>query len=63
MNVIEHELPSPHILKIKRDQTIVRDIFYKILDSKQYLNVKSGHPKHTKINTIFISAENKYTRF
>ena len=53
MTVSEYELPFLDILIIKRDQTIVTDIFYKITDSKQYLNFKSCHPKHTKINIPF----------
>jgi len=53
MYVSEYELPVLDILIIKRDQTIVTDIFYKITDFKQYLNFKSCHPKHTKINIPF----------
>ena len=53
MTVSEYELPFLDILKIKGDQTIVTDIFYKITDSKQYFNFKSCHPKHTTIKFRF----------
>ena len=43
-------LPFLDVL-IKKSGTIVStDIFYKPTDSKQYLNFKSCHPKHTKTN-------------
>ena len=38
---------------IKNGTSISTDIYFKITDSKQYLNFKSCHPKHTKINIPF----------
>jgi len=53
MQVSDTELPFLDILLIKKDKHIITDIFYKVTDSKQYLNFSSCHPKHTKINVPF----------
>lgn len=47
------ELSFLDVLVKKINTTITTDIFFKITDSKQYLNFKSCHPKHTKINIPF----------
>lgn len=46
-------LPFLDVLVIKSGASISTDIFYKITDSKQYLNFNSCHPKHTKLNIPF----------
>ena len=53
MTVGEYEIPFLDSLIIKRDQTIVTDNFYKITETKRYLNFKSCHQKHTKTNIPF----------
>ena len=40
-------------MDIKQGTTVVTDMYFKNTDSKQYLNFKSCHPKHTKINIPF----------
>ena len=44
----DERLPFLDILLIKSNTKISTDIFYKETDSKQYLNFRSCHPKHTK---------------
>ena len=44
----DEKLPFLDILIIKRDTKITTDIYFKPTDTKQYLNYKSSHPKHTK---------------
>lgn len=47
------ELPFLDVLVKNVNSTIITDIFFKITDSKQYLNFNSCHPKHTKLNIPF----------
>lgn len=49
----DKQMPFLDIL-VKKDGTYIStDIFFKQTDSKQYLNFKSCHPKHTKVNIPF----------
>ena len=54
-------MPFLDVLVIKNDTLISTDIFFKITDSKQYLNFKSCHPKHTKTNIPFSLARRMCT--
>ncbi|MCG8076000.1 MAG: GIY-YIG nuclease family protein, partial [Candidatus Thiodiazotropha taylori] len=47
------QLPFLDTLVIKNGTSISTDIYFKVTDSKQYLNFKSCHPKHTKTNVPF----------
>ena len=44
----EEKLPFLDILIKKENTKVHTDIYYKPTDTKQYLNYKSCHPKHTK---------------
>ena len=47
------QLPFLDIEVQKNGTSISTDVHFKITDSKQYLNFKSCHPKHTKTNIPF----------
>ena len=53
MQTNEYQLPFLHVMVIKINTSISTDIYFKSTDSKQYLNFKSCHPKHTKVNIPF----------
>ena len=40
-------------MKIAEDRKIVTDLYSKSTDTHSYLNFKSSHPKHTKLNIPF----------
>ena len=44
----ENKLPFLDILITKYSTQLSTDIYYKETDTKQYLDVKSCHPSHTK---------------
>ena len=46
-------LPFLDIKVVRQGNSITTDIYYKPTDSKQYLNFKSNHPRHTKYNVPF----------
>ena len=48
------EIPFLDVLvKIAEDRKIVTDLYSKSTDTHSYLNFKSSHPKHTKLNIPF----------
>ena len=53
MQTSEYQLPILDVMVIKSNTSISTDIYFKSTDSKQYLNFKSCHPKHTKVNIPF----------
>ena len=57
------ELPFLDVMVIKQGIAVVTDMYFKSTDSKQYLNFKSCHPKHTKINIPFSLARRICTIF
>ena len=50
------QLPFVDVEVKKNGRSITTDVHFKITDSKQYLNFKSCHPKHTKTNIPFTLA-------
>ena len=53
MQTSKYQLPFLDVMVIKSNTSISTDIYFKSTDSKQYLNFKSRHPKHTKVNIPF----------
>ena len=58
-HVLQHV--SRWALKGICNTSISTDIYFKSTDSKQYLNFKSCHPKHTKVNIPFSLARRIWT--
>ena len=58
------QLPFLDILLIKKGKELNIDIYFKITDTKQYLNFHSCHPNHTKNeHTLQSNKKNLYNRF
>ena len=53
MNESDTEMPFLDILVQKEGETITTDLYSKPTDTHNYLNFKSCHPKHTKLNIPF----------
>ena len=53
MNQSETEIPFLDILVQKNNETITTDLYSKPTDTHNYLDFKSCHPKHTKLNIPF----------
>ena len=52
----EEKLPFLDVLLYKQGNSLNMDIFYKEMDTNQYLNFNSCHPKHTEINVPYCLA-------
>ena len=53
MQTSEYQLPFLDVMVIRINTSISTDIYFKSTDSKQYLNFRSCHPTHTKVNIPF----------
>ena len=53
MQTSKYQLPFLDVMVIKINTSVSTDIYFTSTDSKQYLNFKPCHPKHTKINIPF----------
>ena len=53
MQTSEHQLPFLDVMVIRINTPISIDIYFRSTDSKQYLDFKPCHPKHTKVNIPF----------
>ena len=56
MECSTEKLPFLDNLLCKKENELYTDIFYKTTDTHQYLDYRSGHPKHTKNNIRYTLA-------
>ena len=56
MDINREEISFLDVLVKLKEDSIITDIYFKPTDTHSYLNFKSCHPKHTKINIPFCLA-------
>ena len=57
----EEALPFLDVIVKKRNTRITTDIYYKVMDTHQYLHFGSCHPHHTKTSIPYNLARRKCT--
>ena len=60
-DTIEEEYPFLDVVVKKRNTRITTDIYYKVMDTHQYLHFGSCHPHHTKTSIPYNLARRKCT--